>query len=281
MHSHLKAPSVPRSPSRRIEGSVWAISMVRNEENTIAHTVQHLARQGIDAFLIADNGSTDGTADVLRSLAKEHCVHVLTDSLQDYLQGTKMTILAELARRQGADWIVPFDADELWFAGEGTVADFLRSSACPIVEATLHNVFPSRDDDLQESNPFRRLRSLDSYPSSLGKVAFRTHRFMRIATGNHGVSRPGCSSAGLYIAHFPWQSFDQLRSKLENGKLALQSIADEELGAHWRRGGSLDSNGMEALWNALCDGQPVETLAWSPVGPMVQARVDEWTSFML
>jgi len=113
VHSHLKAPSVPRSPS---------------QENTIAHTVQHLARQGIDAFLIADNGSTDGTADVLRSLAKEHCVHVLTDSLQDYLQGTKMTILAELARRQGADWIVPFDADELWFAGEGTVADFLRSS---------------------------------------------------------------------------------------------------------------------------------------------------------
>ena len=75
-------------------------------------------------MLIADNGSTDETPLLLAELAKRYRVHVALDREAGHYQGVKMTILSDWARRAGADWIVPFDADEFWFAPEGTLGDF-------------------------------------------------------------------------------------------------------------------------------------------------------------
>jgi len=52
--------SLAKSPSPC--GPVWAISMVKNEEDIIGESVTNLLAQGVDYVLIADNQSTDATA---------------------------------------------------------------------------------------------------------------------------------------------------------------------------------------------------------------------------
>jgi hypothetical protein len=54
-----------------------------------------------------------------RARCRDSRVHVVTDREPAYFQAAKMTRLARAAARAGADWVVPFDADELWFADRG------------------------------------------------------------------------------------------------------------------------------------------------------------------
>ena len=276
--AHRTLPAALPSDQARIDGSVWAIGMVRNEQDTITHVVDHLAEQGVDAFLIADNDSTDDTPRLLEELAGRHRLYVVSDRLRAYYQGTKMTMLAEAARRAGADWVVPFDADELWFARDEPLADLLRRSPHDVVRAQLHNVFPSHDDG-DDADPFVRLTAFDPIPSPLGKVAARTHRWLSIATGNHAVTRPGTAGDGLFIAHFPWRSYEQVAEKLRAGREAFRDVEDQSIGTHWRRGGELDDRELRETWNDLLSGHPVETLSWSPVGTTEHHRVAAWHSW--
>ncbi|MBV8425864.1 MAG: glycosyltransferase family 2 protein, partial [Hyphomicrobiales bacterium] len=46
------------------------ISLMRNEEDLVATALRHHLRQGVELFLVADNGSTDGTTRVLDGLGR-------------------------------------------------------------------------------------------------------------------------------------------------------------------------------------------------------------------
>ena len=91
--------------SRRSD-EVWAVGMVRDEADVIGYTVQHLLAEGVDRVLIADNGSVEGTGDVLRDLGKDLPVTVVPDRLVPYEQGVKMTRLARCAAAAGAAWVI-------------------------------------------------------------------------------------------------------------------------------------------------------------------------------
>ncbi len=105
-------------------------------------TVQHLLDQGVAGILVADNGSVDGTAQVIRGL-NDARVYLVDDREPAFFQAAKLTELARRAAGAGADWIVPFDGDEFWFGLEGSLIDSLRSLASPIAVAHVHNAFPS------------------------------------------------------------------------------------------------------------------------------------------
>ena len=64
-------------------------------------SIRHQFDQGIDAMIVADNGSTDGTLGVLDRLATELPLYVGHDSLAAYHQAAKMTYLATAAHRAG------------------------------------------------------------------------------------------------------------------------------------------------------------------------------------
>lgn len=51
---------------------VFAISMVKNEDDIIQYILDHLLTQEIDHFIIADNMSTDNTRLVLESFAERY-----------------------------------------------------------------------------------------------------------------------------------------------------------------------------------------------------------------
>ena len=277
---NLELPTtLPRA--RRGRGSVWGIAMMRNEADTAPHVVKHLFDQDLDALIVADNESTDATPDVLAELATTHPVYVVRDRLRAYTQATKMGVLAGLARRAGADWIVPFDADELWFAEHTTVGRHLRSSVASVVRAQLHNVFAGPDDDAGEADPFLRMGQIDPEPAPFCKVAFRTGRFVRLEMGNVDVIRRGRRIDGLFIAHYPWRSFEHLAGKLRHGRAAMaETRLADEIGEHWRKGGAWSDDRLAATWRTLCAGLPVPDLVWSPVGELRTAapgRARTWS----
>lgn len=238
-------------------GEIWGIAMVRNEADVLEGTLTQLASQGVDRVLCVDNGSTDATRDVLASAPRDLPVIVGDDSWTAFEQSAKMTVLADAARRAGAAWVLPFDADERWMGQGGSIADVLRSTAAPIVVAELVNAFP---DPLQDG-----AWRLDPTAHHDPKMAFRPMRGTVIGMGNHRVMRPGNIVPGLGIVHLPWRSFEQFRAKVEHGSRALAAAElNSDAGWHWRRLGTMDESELRDVWCQLLSGEKIPENAWQP-----------------
>jgi glycosyltransferase involved in cell wall biosynthesis len=229
--------------------ATFAISMVRDELDIIEHTVRRLAGQ-VDHILIADNGSTDGTRDVLADLARELPLTVDDDPEPGYYQSFKMSRLAERAARMGAEWVIPVDSDERWYSPHGRIADVLAQHPHAVATAALYDHVASADDG-DDPDPVVRIgwRRRDHAP--LPKVACRPHLPVTIAQGNHAAEYPPQSTIDglLVVRHFPHRSVEQLVRKVRNGAAAYAATdLPPTFGAHWREWGKLlDERGEQAI----------------------------------
>jgi hypothetical protein len=223
--------------------------MIKDESDVISRTLEHLAAQGVDRILLAENASSDGTWEIVRDLQADGgllpCVlEVIADPEIGYWQSRKMTELAYLAALAGARWIVPFDADELWSFGATTLregfAEF-NASVPIIVEAEVHNHYRTPSD--AGGHPFDTMRWRDPEPLTLPKVAFTADRRAGVHAGNHGVDLPDATrvlSAGLVVEHYPYRSPEQFLSKVRNGSAAYAATdLPRSTGQHWREYGEL------------------------------------------
>jgi hypothetical protein len=250
---------------------------VKDEADIVGYTVEYLLGQ-VDEVVVSDNGSTDGTLDVLDSLACPDLV-VLHDPDVAYYQAEKTSRLAADALERGHQWVVPCDADELWYATDGRpLAAFLAGLAPDVayVEAELYNHLPAGIDapdrcdtcgdrgwttepgpepDLPnrvpcetcggrvQPNPYRRIGWRQREHGALPKVACRLRPGLEIRQGNHSAYAPGSGLAagGLCVRHLSWRSADQYERKIANGYAAYAATAlPDAVGAHWRMFGPPD-----------------------------------------
>lgn len=244
------------------EDKVWAVSMMRDEVDVAGAVVRHMAEEGVDGIIVADNRSVDGTRAELEAAKADVearlgiLVLVVDDPEVGYYQADKMTALAADAASHGATWIVPFDADELWWHPRDRVAVVLRDFPLEVrvVDAEIVNYFATAIDPPVDSGcPFEVLQWHQRKPGMLPKVAFRWAPNARIGQGNHDVlfvdeSAPG-HVFGLRIAHFPYRSAEHFERKARNGAEAYAATdLPEHQGAHWRSYGQLlEAYGPEAL----------------------------------
>ena len=78
--------------------------MVRDEADVIEAMLRHHAGQGVDVFVITDNGSTDGTVDISESFARDHDVDLRHDPVHRKQQSILVTGMArDAAIRHDAD----------------------------------------------------------------------------------------------------------------------------------------------------------------------------------
>lgn len=232
--------------------TTFGISMVRDEADIVEATITNMLNQ-VDEVIVADNGSVDGTREILNALN----VEVVDDPEIGYYQSRKMTALAMRAREQGADWVIPFDADEMWYSPFGTIADVLSGLEDHIfvVPAFLYDHVPT-DEDPKDPNPIKRMGWRRANPLPLPKVACRVRPSMTILQGNHSVAYKGdvdSLEGQLIVRHFPYRSAEQFISKARNGAQAYAATdLDYDAGRHWRDYGSLyDSGGPAALTNVF------------------------------
>jgi len=217
--------------------TTWAVSMMKDERDIVRTTVARMMGQ-VDRVLVADNGSIDGT----RQILERFDIDLVDDPDPGYYQSQKMTHLARVAMERGAEWIVPFDADEIWITAdrERRIADVLAElppEAMVADAAVLDHVALVDDDRLSE---WRRSEILP-----LRKVACRAAEGLTIEQGNHGaryegVPHPLRVSGLLEVRHFPYRSPQQMIRKARNGAAAYAATdLPESVGAHWRGYGKL------------------------------------------
>lgn len=239
---------------------LWAVTMVRDELDVIEYTLRHLASEGVDGIIVADNGSVDGTFEWLKTLEDQTDLGCHFMLLQDpevgYYQSRKMTTLVDIARQMGADWVIPFDADEVWWADGGSLHDVVAKLDAADLQpraAALHNYFPTKNPPKNTPNPFQRILRRDPQPAPLPKVLVRPVPGIQIHQGNHGATVPGVLPrylrSSLHVGHFPWRSYAQFERKVRNGLEAYRATdLPEDMGAHWRSYGEmLETHGPDAL----------------------------------
>lgn len=239
-------------------GRVVAVSMCKDESDVAEGMLRHLADE-VDHIIVADNGSIDGTRDILGRLAIELPLTVLDDYDPAYYQSRKVSALAELAATDhGAEWILPVDFDELWVAHTDRIRLALHAldKRIRVVPAELLNHFQTAID-VDDPDPFRSMVWRQDKPAPLPKVAFRWEPGAVVHQGNHGVTLPSArqwapdARGVLQVRHFPYRSPGQFISKARNGAAAYAATdmpATE--GAHWRAYGDLlDRFGPEGLVN--------------------------------
>jgi glycosyltransferase involved in cell wall biosynthesis len=228
-----------------------AISMVKNEGDVIEGVVRHTLGE-VDELIIADNMSTDNTRDILSRLAETLPIEIVDDPEPGYYQSRKMTYLANLAGERGADWIIPFDADELWYSKYGRIADALALTSGNIAPATMWNHFCTAVDP-PGNDPFKTMEWRRKEPGQLPKVAFRWRPGSIIHQGNHGVTIPGpveMATNVLEIRHFPYRSAEHFVGKSIRGAAAYKLAPDlpKDMGLHWRSYGTVvERYGPQAL----------------------------------
>lgn len=222
---------------------VVAICRCKDEADIIESTVRHMLAE-CDAVIVADNESTDGTLEILRSIPD---VNVQHDTEVGYYQSEAMSLLAALAAECGAEWVVPFDADEWWYSPHGRIADVLgdvTSLGCATATAALYDHIPTALDGTDE-DPVKRIGWRRREPAPLPKVACRPLVSVVIEQGNHGASYPtGTVDDLLVVRHYALRSPEQMIRKARNGGKAYAATnLPADVGAHWRQ------------WNELSDEQ--------------------------
>jgi glycosyltransferase involved in cell wall biosynthesis len=228
--------------------TVVAVCMAKDEADIIGASVAHMLTQ-VDRVIVADNGSTDGTRAILDQLD----VDLLDDPDVAYLQSEKTTALAQIARSDHhADWIVPFDADEVWYSPFGRIADVLEGIEPQwlVAAARLYDhVATAQDPD--DPDPVGRIGWRRPDPVPLPKVACRWRDDLTIEQGNHGARYDGGATIRdglLVVRHFPYRSAEQFVRKARNGAAAYNATnLPPEVGAHWRQYGAIaEAHGDDA-----------------------------------
>lgn len=238
---------------------VFGITLVKNEADIVADTVRHMLRH-VDHVLALDNGSTDGTRRLLEQVGAE----VRPDPDPAHYQSRKMTALAHEAAEMGAEWVIPFDADEVWLGWKQMrIADILAGlpAEALIVEAQmLDHVATAADGD---GRPVRQMVWRRAAALPLRKVAARARPSLTIHEGNHsasfdGVRHPLRVTDVLQVRHFPYRSAEQMIRKARQGAAALAATdLPEAIGKHWRDYGRLtDEQITEVFYEHFFSADP-------------------------
>lgn len=226
-------------------------------------------------MLVLDNGSSDGTVDALAHLARRLPVLWSRDDAA-YRQVELRKGLAAEAVARGAEWIVSFDADELWLPTETTLPGVLAAAGdADALVAGVRNFVQRREEDVatpsslltmtrrvaEPVGPVERTRELVEsgsiafvemlYPP---KVIARARPGLELGPGSHWVEDPEARSVetrALVCLHAPLRARALLDSKAEQGRRLQQAGEPDWLGWHVRRWARLaERGGLGAEWAA-------------------------------
>lgn len=231
--------------------------LIKDEVDIIADNIRVHAHLGVDNFVVMDNGSTDGTRELLDELAKEFDITIIDRPVLDYQQSNWKTEMARVARQTyKADWVITNDADEFWIPKQGDLKSELSKGGsiiyCPRVNILFdRDAFDNGGKYYNQTNcvqyPISYAKGIQQREEHLsimlgkihGKVMVRTLGLLRVKGGNHRAWHlwgwlNQRDSANVTVYHYPIRSKAHFVSNIENRR-DLLAKGVSKMGDHYRR----------------------------------------------
>jgi glycosyltransferase involved in cell wall biosynthesis/predicted O-methyltransferase YrrM len=252
--------------------------IVRNEADILRLNLLHHLHAGIDRLLVVDNGSSDGTRQILDEFAAGGRVAVAHFD-GPFRQAELTTALAQEAYLQGADWVLPIDADEFWYAPVGDLRSVLERSGAGALCVEVVNFIQRRDviesspagllhmtrRTAQPAGPIERIAELvESREAAFVEIRYpskwitRASPALEIQVGNHNVEHvrgEKTSTEEILCLHAPLRSQAVLRARVPQSRRYAEGGNDKVWHIYrWAR--LAEDGGLEREWlaNSYEDG---------------------------
>jgi hypothetical protein len=208
------------------------VTVVRNELDILEAFVRYHAEL-VDLLVVADHRSIDGSLELLLELQAEGLpLEVRSLTAPALRQGRTTTMLVrDVARRIGADHVLPLDADEFLTSDRPELVPELIRRLPPgqLTRLALRNAIPTRDDDPAERNPVARIVNRRAAEGKVGGKrtklvvprAIGVRDGWALTNGNHRLIGPAGEDelvslrhGELFLAHYPVRSVEQVSWRL-------------------------------------------------------------------
>lgn len=245
-----------------MEFRIWSICVVKNEADIIAHCLREASRWS-DGIFVFDNGSTDGTWEIVQNMANSIIVPWRSEDLpyRDSLCGAVFRSFQYLARP--GDWWCRLDADEFYV---DSPKEFLAK-----IHPAHHVVFGVAIEYYLVADDLKQINFQDPIESVLKQIRYYKvetieRRFFRYRVGLKWTAGSWPDHMGpisphrILFRHYKYRSPAQIKKRLQTRQEAIQK---GHRVAHWE-GAWLDKLGDPAKlcydrqdgsfdidWNAL------------------------------
>lgn len=233
--------------------------LVRDEADIVAATIEHHIAAGVDFIIATDNGSVDGTTEILSAYQDTGILELHYDAKHDHAQGRRVTKMARRAASEyDADWIINCDADEFFWPYGATEPNSrgIADSLTPL-DANLKRIWawpkellahPKYTGSWAERLVILDNESLMPDGSPYGaKCCHRADPSIEVSEGNHiAFSRRigpydvdevyASQEHPLELLHARNRGYAQFRRKIMNGgsALATNTQLPSTIGWQWR-----------------------------------------------
>jgi len=240
-------------------GKLVMTLLVRDEVDIVKANLEFHLAHGVDFIVATDNGSVDGTDEILARYEKLGVLQLIREPDQSYRQSQWVNRMGRLAlERHRADMVFHCDADEFWWPHSGSLKNELAfRRRTEVLQVGVTNMIFARlggAETFREACRYAVTRSVpsanqgvDSLKTSFflfaspGKVMYRTDRgYLEVGQGNHaivGAERDIVQreSADISILHYPLRSYAHFQGKVINGGSAYEKNPTKAGGWQWRR----------------------------------------------
>lgn len=205
--------------------------LARDEADIVDAQIAFHLHAGVDFVIATDNGSSDGTTEILERYERYGCLRLIREEGNEVRQSEWVTRMARLAASEHqADWVVNTDADEFWWPREGSLKDIF--AAVPdrfgVVRGAWRHFLPRPDDGefFAERMVIRLARP--AHPGAKTtvfhahqKVAHRAAEDVRVEIGNHDAMGTGLFPLRdwlpIEVFHFSFRTIEQVQKKGRGG----------------------------------------------------------------
>jgi hypothetical protein len=234
----LSESALTRAAVRRMArpGPIAMLMLVRDESDMIAQNINFHLHFGIETFVVTDNGSTDGTREILsdfkRRLGKSFLI--IDDSSSGYQQAKLVNRMIQVAKQEFRPrWIISSDADEFWYPISGRY-DSEMDGQKNILNCYWHNFLPRPNTRWQD---FTDIGEMSGYHGRMSKVLCVARGLKGMYTGNHesrSLPKVAVRSENIRVYHYPVRTYEQFERKVVQGyRAAVKASFDSRAAWHW------------------------------------------------